>query len=77
LILCRYVAFTYFAPSLQQRVLTQMLEQLLPGGYLVIGTHERLPGAVPTLTPLKGAPHIFRSANHPDLENPSASPVHG
>lgn len=77
LILCRYVAFTYFAPSLQQRVLTQMLEQLLPGGYLVIGTHERLPGAVPTLTPLKGAPQIFRSGNHPDLENPSASPVHG
>jgi chemotaxis protein methyltransferase CheR len=61
LILCRYVAFTYFAPALQQRVLALMLDRLLPGGYLAIGTHERLPEGA-TLTPLPGAPQVFAKA---------------
>jgi chemotaxis protein methyltransferase CheR len=58
LILCRYVAFTYFAPALQQRVLTRLVDRLLPNGYLAIGTHECLPEGA-TLTPLPGAPLIF------------------
>jgi chemotaxis protein methyltransferase CheR len=57
LVLCRYVAFTYFAPPLQHEVLQRILERLLPGGYLAIGTHERLPAdALPVLA---GGPHIF------------------
>ena len=59
LILCRYVAFTYFAPLLQKKVLTSLADQLLPGGYLAIGTHERLPEGA-TLIPLPGAPQIFK-----------------
>ena len=43
LILCRYVAFTYFAPLLQKQVLSRLLERLLPDGYLAIGGEERLP----------------------------------
>ena len=62
LILCRYVAFTYFAPRLQQRVLTGLVNQLLPNGYLAIGTHERLPTGGPTLTPLPATPQIFQKA---------------
>ncbi len=58
LILCRYVAFTYFAPALQQRVLDQLIERLLPNGYVAIGTHERLP-QTGRLTPLFGVPQIF------------------
>jgi chemotaxis protein methyltransferase CheR len=61
LILCRYVAFTYFAPPLQQQVLNRLVDRLLPNGYLVMGTHERLPEAA-TLTPLPGAPQIFAKA---------------
>jgi chemotaxis protein methyltransferase CheR len=56
LILCRYVAFTYFAPPLQEQVLARILAQLLPGGCLVIGTHERLPGNGMGLATLEGAP---------------------
>jgi chemotaxis protein methyltransferase CheR len=65
LILCRYVAFTYFALPLQHQVLARIVQRLLPNGYLVIGTHEQLPGDVPTLAPLAGAPQIFekRSAS--------------
>jgi chemotaxis protein methyltransferase CheR len=62
LILCRYVAFTYFAPPLQQKVLDRLVDRLLPRGYLAIGTHERLPEGA-TLTPLAGAPQIFKKAH--------------
>lgn len=60
LILCRYVAFTYFAVPLQRKVLARMLERLRPQGYLVIGTHEQLPSDVPELAALDSAPQIFQ-----------------
>jgi len=60
LVLCRYVAFTYFALPLQERVLARIEERLGSGGYLAIGSHERLPPAGgSTLMPLAGAAHIF------------------
>ena len=58
LILCRYVAFTYFVPALQKRILDRFVERLVPNGYLTIGTHERLPETV-ELMPLVGAWQIF------------------
>jgi chemotaxis protein methyltransferase CheR len=61
LILCRNLAFTYFAPRLQSQVLERLAERLRPNGWLVIGAHERLPdAAAPRLTPLAGAPHILQ-----------------
>jgi chemotaxis protein methyltransferase CheR len=59
LILCRYVACTYFALPLQERVLSRILDHLLPNGYLAIGTHERLPVKETLLSPLPGMPQIF------------------
>ncbi|NMO13840.1 chemotaxis protein CheR [Pyxidicoccus fallax] len=43
LVLCRNVAFTYFAPPLQREVLNKLVARLGPGGLLVIGGHESLP----------------------------------
>jgi len=60
LILCRYVAFTYFAVPLQRKVLASMLERLRPQGYLVIGSHEQLPGDIPELVALDSVPQIFQ-----------------
>ncbi len=60
LILCRYVAFTYFAEPLQQQMLVRIMDRLTPHGYLVIGTHEQLPSVEPALQSLHGAPWIFR-----------------
>jgi chemotaxis protein methyltransferase CheR len=60
LILCRYVAFTYFAVPLQRKVLARMLERLRPQGYLVIGTHEQLPGDSPELASFAGAAQILQ-----------------
>jgi chemotaxis protein methyltransferase CheR len=66
LVLCRYVAFTYFAPPLQQKVLTRLLQHLSPHGYLVIGTHERLPeGAAPALVATADLPQIFQVQGTP------------
>lgn len=59
LILCRYVAFTYFSLPLQEQVLLRLRERLSPEGYLVIGGDERLPRDDPGLAPLAGAPQIF------------------
>jgi len=44
LILCRNLAFTYFDEAEQKRVLSGLLDRLEPGGALVLGAHESLPG---------------------------------
>lgn len=66
LILCRYVAFTYFSLPVQKQVLGRILDRLLPKGYLAIGTHEKLPGDGPMLRQLTGAPQIFQKAEPSD-----------
>ena len=59
-ITCRNVAFTYFHPALQRRVLGELLRRIRPGGYLVIGGKESLPEATWPLHP--AGPSIFRTA---------------
>jgi len=54
-----YVAFTYLVEPVQRKVLAGLLERLRPQGYLVIGTHEKLPDQVPGLAALDVAPQIF------------------
>ena len=66
LILCRYVAFTYFAIPLRRKVLVGMLDHLRPQGYLMIGTHEHLPGDIPELAPLVAAAQIFQKRAVPE-----------
>jgi chemotaxis protein methyltransferase CheR len=60
IVLCRYVAFTYFTEALQRRILSRISDRLCPGAYLVIGTHERIPERDFGLTPLSGAPQILQ-----------------
>jgi chemotaxis protein methyltransferase CheR len=60
LVLCRNVAFTYFARPLQREVLARILERLVPGGLLVIGAHESLPEGATGLEPASGALPVFR-----------------
>jgi chemotaxis protein methyltransferase CheR len=43
LVLCRNLVCTYFAEALQQQILAQIAERLVPGGVLVLGAHETLP----------------------------------
>ena len=66
LILCRFVAFTYFAVPLQRKVLASMLERLRPQGYLVIGSHEQLPSDATELAALDSTPQIFQKRVTPE-----------
>jgi chemotaxis protein methyltransferase CheR len=43
LVLCRNLAFTYFAEPLQRIVAARIAERLVRGGVLVVGAHEALP----------------------------------
>ena len=65
LVLCRNVAFTYFAPPLQHEVLARLLERLTPEGLLVIGGHESLPEGATGLERAAGALPIFRKRPGP------------
>jgi chemotaxis protein methyltransferase CheR len=67
LVLCRNVAFTYFAEPLQRLVLTRIRDELLPHGYLAIGAHEHLPGET-GFVPLADAPQILRREAVSDLQ---------
>jgi chemotaxis protein methyltransferase CheR len=47
LILCRNLVFTYFDESLQRELLPRLTDRLVPGGALILGSHEKLPEAAP------------------------------
>ncbi len=60
--LCRNLVFTYFAPGLQEALQRAIWARLAPGGYLVIGAHERLPAEAGDLVPLAPKLPIYRKA---------------
>ena len=59
LVLCRNLAFTYFAAALQEAVLERIAASLAPQGLLVIGSHEHLPGAMARWRPCCDNRSIF------------------
>ncbi len=67
LILCRNLVFTYFDEPLQKELLAGIIDRLEPGGFLVIGAHEKLPAHAPRGIELHRAPCIFRK-NEPRMQ---------
>jgi chemotaxis protein methyltransferase CheR len=59
IVLCRNVAFTYFSEARQRDVARRIRTRLRPGGFLVVGSHERVP-AGSGFSPLSGASHVVR-----------------
>ena len=60
LILCRNFVFTYYEDALQREILERIEASSLPGGALVVGTHESLPAGSDTFI-ARGAPRgIYR-----------------
>jgi chemotaxis protein methyltransferase CheR len=59
LILCRNLAFTYFAEADQREVAARLESLLAPGGALLIGAKERLPEPRPGLAPDGVVPGLF------------------
>lgn len=62
LVLCRNLAFTYFAPELAARTLADLATRLRPGAALVIGLHEKLPAEAQSITPWPGCRAVYRSS---------------
>jgi chemotaxis protein methyltransferase CheR len=62
LVLCRNVAFTYFAPEGQRSVLARLADVMRPGGALVVGLHEALPEPAAPFEPWPGARAVHRRA---------------
>jgi chemotaxis protein methyltransferase CheR len=60
LVLCRYVAFTYFDDASRRRTLARLLGEIRAGGALVVGRRERLPEPVADLVPWGPAPGVYR-----------------
>jgi len=67
LILCRNLVFTYFSHDLQEKIFREIYDRLLPGGFLVIGSHEKLYSAPPGLTGWIAGQPVFRK-NLPDSQ---------
>ena len=65
LVLCRNLVFTYFAPGLQEALQRAIAARLAPGGYLVIGAHERLPAEAGDFVSLAPKLPIYRKAPAP------------
>jgi chemotaxis protein methyltransferase CheR len=60
IILCRNLAFTYFRKQLQQEILSIIDDKLRIGGYLIIGSHEKLPITFSGLQPIPECKIIFQ-----------------
>ena len=60
LILCRYLAFTYFDITLQGITLRRLAERMAPGGALVVGKGERLPNDDFGLIPWSEKEGVYR-----------------
>ncbi len=59
LVLCRNLAFTYFAEDLQRRVVKRIARRLVEGGVLVLGSHESLPKGTKGFAPLPASPCLY------------------
>lgn len=60
LVLCRNLAFTYFAEDLQHEVCARLAACLRPGGALALGAHESLPEGAAGFVPWPRAPGVYR-----------------
>jgi len=86
LVLCRYVAFTYFGDDLQQGVLERIQAKLRPGGALLIGASESLPLNALDWEPWSQRLRVYRRTGGPSrrpaspeaqCSTASSSPAHG
>jgi chemotaxis protein methyltransferase CheR len=75
LILCRNVLI-YFAPSVAARVLARLRTALVPGGYLVLGPSDLLPGPLTGFEPRAGHDaFVFRRVEFDSVAPPPTLPA--
>jgi chemotaxis protein methyltransferase CheR len=67
LILCRYLAFTYFDSTLQRRIARRLRDRTESGGFVALGKHEAWPRDVAGLREVRPGLRIYRK---PDAMEP-------
>jgi len=60
IIFLRNNILTYYSDELKQSAFRKVMDSLVQGGFLIIGSHEKLPGESKGLMPFCGQPYIFR-----------------
>ena len=62
LVLCRNVVLTYVDEALQRPLVERMIARLRPGGFFVVGAHERMPDGIEGLRAVAACVHERRTA---------------
>jgi chemotaxis protein methyltransferase CheR len=60
IIFLRNNLLTYYRQEIKEPAFRKVLESLTSGGFLIIGSHEKLPFETVELVPFEGSSHIFR-----------------
>lgn len=60
IIFLRNNLLTYYRREIKEPAFRRVLESLTRGGFLIIGSHEKLPFETAELVPFEGSSHIFR-----------------
>jgi chemotaxis protein methyltransferase CheR len=74
LVLCRNDAFTYFDLDLQREVADRLAACMRPGGALVLGAHEALPGGASGFAPWSPSLPVYRRSPADDGAGDSPRP---
>ena len=61
LITLRNNLLTYYDETLKVPAFRRIVTALAPGGFLIIGSHEKIPSKTTALSPYPGTPYIFQS----------------
>ena len=61
LILCRYLAFTYFDTPLQREIAERLRTRIVSGGYIVLGKHESWPTHDPGLVEVRPGLRVYQA----------------
>ena len=75
LVMCRNLAFTYFAPEIQQETFRRLNAQLRAGGYFVIGAHERLPFDLADYEQVRPNVPVFRKTGNSQVQLENSRPA--
>ena len=60
IIACRNLVFTYYDLNLQKELVQRLIKKLLPGGILILGKNESLPGDYPELVQNNQCKLVYR-----------------
>jgi chemotaxis protein methyltransferase CheR len=65
IIFLRNNLLTYYRQEIKEPAFLRVVDSLVAGGFLIVGTHEKLPLQTRTLSQFKRYSYIFQKLNNP------------